>query len=157
MPKPMHIAALAGLAAATFASPLAAQSVKPGLWEMTINSKMVGEGIPGNAAANAMKMKICIKPEESQAGWQDMVKNMQPGDGDDCTISDLKQSAGAYSFTTKCKSGMSGTMTGKISPTLMQQSGDMVFADESMNMKMQFNNTSRWLAASCPPGTLGAK
>ena len=157
MGKSMRVAVLAGVAAAVISSPLAAQSVKPGLWEMTIVSKMVGGGLPANAGANTMKMKLCIKPEDTKAGWQDMVKNMQPDDDGECTMSDLKESGGTYSYTTKCKSGMSGKMSGTISPTLMQQSGDMVFADASMNMKMTFNNTGKWLAPTCPPGTLGAK
>lgn len=153
----VRIAVLAGLAAVAFSQPAAAHSVKPGLWEMTINSKMAGGGLPAGMMPNTMKMKVCIQPEESKADLKDMLKAMQPGEAGDCTISDLKESGGSYSFTTQCKSGMSGKMSGRIAPTEMQQSGDMELAAGGRNMKVNFNNTGKWLADTCPPGTPGAK
>src|SRR5690606_2852558 len=63
----VRIAVLAGLAAVAFSQPAAAHSVKPGLWEMTINSKMAGGGLPAGMMPNTMKMKVCIQPEESKA------------------------------------------------------------------------------------------
>ena len=158
MPKLMKITVLAGLAAASVAlAAQAAPAVKPGLWEMTFNSKMTGANLPPGAGSNSMTMKICIKPENAKADWQDMIKHMQGEGQNDCTISDMQESGGNYSFTTSCKSGMSGNMKGSYSPTTMTQSGDMTFADKNMPMKMTFNQSGRWLAEVCPPGTPGAK
>ncbi|HEY4545562.1 MAG TPA: DUF3617 domain-containing protein [Pedomonas sp.] len=148
---------VAVISAIAFSGPVAAQSVKPGLWEMTMATRMVGEGIPDGAGSRTMKMNLCIKPEDAKASWQDMAKTMQPGEDGDCTVSDFKASGQTYSFTTRCKSGMSGRMTGKITPEAMHQTGDMVFAEGGSTMKMNINNTSKWMGATCPPGTPGAK
>lgn len=147
----------AGLAL-LLASPAAAQSVKPGLWEMTMVSKMTGEGIPAGMGENTMKMNVCITPEDAKASWQELATSMQKETKGECVVSDFKQmGGGAYSFSTKCKSGMSGRVTGKITSELMQQSGDMVLAGGSKPMRMVMNNTGRWKGSTCPPGTTGAR
>lgn len=158
MAKALWITIMAGLAAASVGTPAqAAPAVKPGLWEMTFNSKMTGAELPPGAGSNSMTMKICIRPEHAKSNWQDMIKHMQGEGQNDCTISDMKESGGNYSFVTKCKSGMSGNMKGSIAPTTMKQSGDMTFADESTPMRMTFDQSGRWLADTCPPGTPGSE
>lgn len=148
---------LAAGIALLLAGPAAAQSVKPGLWEMTVVSKMAGEGLPPGMGEHTMKMNICITPEDARASWQELAASMQKETNGDCAATDFKQlGGGAYSFVTKCKSGMTGRVTGKITPESMQQSGDMVLAGGGKPMKMVVNNTSRWKAATCPPGTMGA-
>lgn len=152
----------AGLAVAVFSivafsGPLAAQSVKPGLWEMTVATTMAGQGIPAGAGARTMKMNVCIKPEDAKGSWEDMAKTMQPGDNGECSVSDFKVSGQTYAFNTSCKSGMAGRITGKIGPEVMEQSGVMTLAEGGSTMKMNIQNKSRWMGSTCPPGTLGAK
>lgn len=162
-PKRVVVAKRSGVAAGlvvavfsvvAFSGPLAAQSVKPGLWEMTIASRMTGEGIPQGMGARTMKMNLCIKPEDAEGSWEKLLKTMQD---EDCTISNLKVTGQSYSYDTACKSGMKGQMAGKITPEAMEQTGDMVIAEGGSAMKMNFNNKSRWLANVCPPGTLGSR
>lgn len=143
------LAASGTAAASTFA-------VKPGLWEMRVKSKMSGEGLPPGLGGTTTTFKVCITPEDAKASWKDMVRHMQGNTEDECTYSDLKESGGAYSFTTKCKSGMSGTMKGVIKSTTMEQSGDMVFREGGQSMVMNFTSSGRWVADTCPPGTMGA-
>ncbi|MCH8685321.1 DUF3617 domain-containing protein [Pedomonas mirosovicensis] len=150
-------AVVAGLVALGLAGGAAAgPSVKPGLWEMTIKSKMSGGNLPPGMGENTMTIKFCVTPENATAAWEDMAKTMDMGEDGECAISDMKEANGTYSFSTKCTSGMSGTMTGKITPTSMEQSGDMAFADKTMNMKMSFTNLGKWVGPTCPAGTPGA-
>lgn len=150
-------AVVAGLVVvAASGSAAAAPSIKPGLWEMKVKTKMAAADLPPGLGENTTTVKFCVTPEQAKASWQDMVKQMQGAQQNECAISDLKESGGTYSFTTKCQSGMSGTMKGTITPTSMEQSGDMKFEGEGMDMKMTYANSGRWLADACPAGTLGA-
>ncbi len=152
--KPM-VAALA-LALAVLATPLAAQTPKPGLWEMTIASKVSGDTVPQGHGGRTMKMLVCIHPEDVKGGLEQLAQNMQAGD-EDCAVSDFKMSGQTYSFNTKCRSGMTGKMSGRVSDEAMEQTGDMEFAEGGSVMQMNMKNTSKWIGATCPPGMLGGR
>ncbi|MGK2286038.1 DUF3617 domain-containing protein [Pedomonas sp. V897] len=147
----------AGLAVVAIGSKAAAPAftVKPGLWEMRVTSKMAGAGLPAGLGANTMNFKVCITPDDAKASWEDMVKHLNAMK-DECTVSDLQESGGTYSFRTKCKSGMAGTMKGTIKYTTMEQSGEMSTGAGGQAMAFTYNNAARWVADVCPADSLGA-
>lgn len=77
-------------------------NLKPGNWEITVNS--VIEGVPPRPAVTMTK---CIKPEDIK-DTESFAAEMQKRHGN-CTVSDMKRSGDKFSWSHSCGDGNSGT------------------------------------------------
>jgi hypothetical protein len=119
----MRIAHAFGLAALASTAALAADTMKPGLYDYTVKMEM--PGMPFEMPPQ--KMQSCVKQEDVDLGKQYQTQRDQ-----DCQVKNLKQSAGKASFDMTCKDGTTAraeytfsdtSMSGK---TVMNRQGQVI-------------------------------
>jgi hypothetical protein len=135
-----------GLIVAMPVSVMAAQHVKPGLWEITIQTKGAGmpdmSQLPPEAQAqmkamgikmsgNGMTTRSCVTPQEAAADpkW---------GEDKNCKVSNMKWNGQTYSADIVCKGGQNGH--GHITATLL--SPDHYTATTSMTVIQDGQSTT---------------
>lgn len=133
----------------------AAPQFKPGLWEQRVSMTMSGAGIPAGAGGGRdATVQICMQPTKDS--WQSMLRRMQEDSKGDCSMKDIKEAGGSFSFTMACKSGLTGQVKGTFTPTSIQQTGVMSMGGQGGAMQMNYTSAARWKADSCPEGAPGA-
>ena len=160
------------LGLALFASvSAAADQLKPGQWDMTVNmhmkdmpqmsaedmAKMKEMGIQMPMGGEPMHVQQCITPEQAS-----LKQPMNPSHGDqNCTVKNYRHSGNTASGEMVCTGDMKGT--GKFAMTLN--------SDTSYTNKMSFKGVSKegqpidqttdssgkWVKAKCDPGIPGYK
>ena len=135
------------LACAAF--PAEAETMKPGLWEITTKSMAI-PGLPPEIAAampaKAMTSRFCLKPEDVASGPARFSGQAE----EDCRVLKNTQKGAAFESTIACGSGdeaitinSKGTSTG----TSYEATSEVVMADMDGPMTSQF--TGR-LVGPCP-------
>jgi len=100
---------LAAIALVSLASPLLAQEMSPGLWELTAEMKMQGMAMPPN------KFTHCYTAKDIASG-----KQYGMDEKSKCTISNMKNAGGNISYDMTCAADgtkMTGTVKGMMSAT----------------------------------------
>lgn len=87
-------------------APVSAQELKPGLWEITTSMKMQGMAMPGT------KFKHCLTAKDIAEGKQHSMSDKD----NKCAVSNMKTSAGNYSYDLACTSPQ-GKMSGSAKGT----------------------------------------
>ncbi|MFN3884073.1 MAG: DUF3617 domain-containing protein [Rhodocyclaceae bacterium] len=103
---------LSALACLMLASPLFAQEMSPGLWELTTEMKMQGMKMP------AQKFTHCYTPQDIASG-----KQYGMDEKSKCTIRNMKNDGGNISYEMICEAE-GGKMTGTVKGTISASAFD---------------------------------
>jgi hypothetical protein len=170
-PKPYALSLSAVLVAGLWCASASAADMrlKPGLWEMTMQSTQDGAvqqmpkltpqqqaqmekmGIKMHSGGNSMKIQTCLTKEQVE-------RNEPPKPRDDarqkCEQTDLKRAGNTVSWKMACTGERpmtgSGSMTMQ-SPEAYSSSMNIVSTDPKHGPMTMSNNTQgRWLGADCP-------
>jgi len=139
-----RLAALFSLAfcTASAGSAVAATTMKPGLWEITVQTEMPGMPVK----QPPVTMRQCYKPEDVKDP-QRMIPRQQDA-GFKCDTRDYKMSGDTATWNLQC-SGQGMSMNGKGSMTMKGESYSgssvMEMKTAGQNMKMSQNMRGKWV------------
>ena len=150
-------------------SSMAADQLKPGQWDMSVNMKMknmpemsaedlaamkqMGIKMPG--MGEPMRMQQCITPEQAS-----MKEAINPSGDANCTVKNYKQKGNTVTGDLVCTGEMKAT--GKFETTM---NGDTAYHSK-MSLKgtsggepidQEIETSGKWVKAKCDPGIAGAK
>lgn len=119
--------------------------IKPGLWETTMKTTMVG--MPFSPPPQTGR--ICLSRKQAGHPWT----QLQANKNQHCKFSNIKSHSNSVSWKAECD-GKSGHMTGKgviryVDNEHTQGSMEMTMKSDGETMKMKMHTTGRWLSASC--------
>jgi hypothetical protein len=148
---------------------LAADQLKPGQWEMSINTKMknmpemsaedlaamkqMGINMPG--MGEPMRVQQCITPEQAT-----MKEAINPAGDQNCTVKNYKQKGNTVTGDLVCTGDMQAT--GKFETTMAGNTG----YHSKMSLKgtsggepidQEMETTGKWVKDKCDPGIPGSK
>lgn len=150
-------------------SAMAADQLKPGQWDMSVNMKMknipemsaedlaamkqMGIKMPG--MGEPMRMQQCVTPE--QASMKDAIT---PSGDQNCTVRNYKQSGNTVSGEMVCTGEMKAT--GKFETTMNGNTGyrskmSLTGTSNGEPIDQEIETTGKWVKAKCDPGIPGTK
>lgn len=119
--------------------------IKPGQWETTVKTTMVG--MPFSPPPQTGR--ICLTRKQIEHPWT----QLQANKNQHCKFSDIKTHANSVSWTVECN-GKGGHMTGKgmtkfVDNEHTQGTMEMIMQSDGENMKMKMHMAGRWLGTMC--------
>ena len=166
----MNNPVIAFLAGALLSLPVHATDIKPGLWEVSTQTKLPGNmampdlsslppellaklqqkgiQVSGGAGGN-VTARACVTPEQARKG-----ELPQPADSH-CSTSSIRKNGDSLSWQLSCQSGGhslqgSGQAT-LLSPTQYEGSSSMTLSDPQHGALTSTTTLSgRWISAACP-------
>jgi hypothetical protein len=163
-----HLAFTFVLALATFPA-LAADQLKPGQWDMSVNMKMknmpemsaedlaamkqMGVKMPG--MGEPMRVQQCITPEQAS-----MKEAINPAGDQNCTVKNYKQKGNTVTGDLVCTGDMKAT--GKFETTMTGNTGyhskmSLKGTSSGEPIDQEIETTGKWVKGKCDAGIPGTK
>ena len=150
-------------------SAMAADGLKPGQWDMSVNMKMknmpemsaedmaamkqMGIKMPG--MGEPMHVQQCVTPEQAS-----MKQPINPAGDQNCTVKNTKQKGNTVTGDLVCTNGMKAT--GKFETTMNGNTGyhskmSLKGTSNGEPIDQEIETMGRWVKDKCDPGIAGAK